>query len=157
MAYPPPPEPGRYPPPPPRQYLPQPTWPGHYQPPPPPPPGPYQSGPYSPPGYLPPGYLPPGSGMVPYRPGMVPYPPGYGFRPRGRALGAIVSFFIPGVGSMINGSVGRGFIILAAYLVGCALCLLLIGFVIVPVIWIWAVIDGALSADRWNRKHGVIS
>ncbi|MGH3396546.1 MAG: hypothetical protein ACRDPO_17830 [Streptosporangiaceae bacterium] len=112
-------------------------------------PAPYQSGQYAPPGYLAPGYAP-GCGMVHYG-------PGYAVRPRGRALGAIVSFFIPGLGSMINGSVGLGFIILGSYLLGCVLCLLVIGFVIAPAVWIWAIIDGALSADRWNRQHGIIS
>ncbi len=111
-----------------------------------------------PPGYGPPGYGPPGSGMVPYEhAGFPAYPSGQQVHPRGRAVGAIVSIFVPGVGSMINGSVGRGFLILVSYLIGVALCLVIIGFLIVPAVWIWAIIDGALSADRWNRAHGIIS
>jgi TM2 domain-containing membrane protein YozV len=78
-------------------------------------------------------------------------------QPRNRALGAVVSFFIPGVGSMINGSAGRGTLILISYLVSVALCLVLIGFVLAPAVWIWGIVDGVLSADRWNRAHGIIS
>jgi TM2 domain-containing membrane protein YozV len=96
--------------------------------------------------------------MTPYTPGGYPaYRPGPRVSPRGRAGGAVVSIFVPGVGSMINGSVGRGVLILVAYLVSCLLCLVLIGFILAPAVWIWGIIDGALSADRWNRKHGIIS
>jgi TM2 domain-containing membrane protein YozV len=95
--------------------------------------------------------------MVPYSPAGPPVYPRSQIHPRGRAGGAIVSIFVPGVGSMINGSVGRGLIILGSYIVACVLCLVLIGFIIAPAVWIWGIIDGALSADRWNRKHGIIS
>ncbi len=116
---------------------------------------PYQ--PY-PPRQQQPGSGPTGSGMVPHTPAGYPaYRPGPNVRPRGRALGAVVSIFVPGVGSMINGSVGRGVLILIAYLVACALCLVLIGFILAPAVWIWGIVDGALSADRWNRIHGVTS
>ena len=58
---------------------------------------------------------------------------------------------------MINGSAGRGSIILIAYVIACLLCLVLIGFILAPAVWVWGIIDGALSADRWNRSHGIIS
>ncbi len=96
--------------------------------------------------------------MVPFTAAGYPaYRPGPSVRPRGRAMGAVVSIFVPGVGSMINGSVGRGVLILCAYLIACLLCLVVIGFLLAPAVWIWGIIDGALSADRWNRLHGVIS
>ena len=74
----------------------------------------------------PPGYGTPGNAMAPYTPAGPPdYRPGPSVRPRGRALGAVVSIFLPGVGSMINGSAGRGSIILIAYVIACLLCLVL--------------------------------
>jgi TM2 domain-containing membrane protein YozV len=103
-------------------------------------------------------HAPPGNGMVPYAPAGYPaYNPGPRVSPRGRAVGAVVSIFLPGIGSMINGSVGRGSIILISYIIACVLCLVLIGFILAPAVWIWGVIDGARSADRWNRRHGIIS
>ena len=135
---------------------PQPYTPRHHQ------PGHDQHGPvqpdYGPPVQGPPGYGPPGNAMAPYTPAGPPaYRPGPSIRPRGRALGAVVSIFLPGVGSMINGSAGRGSIILIAYVIACLLCLVLIGFILAPAVWVWGIIDGALSADRWNRSHGIIS
>lgn len=127
-------------------------WPGYG------PPAQGQPGSYGPPPQGPPGYGPPGSGMVPYPPAGYPvYRPAPSVRPRGRAVGAIVSLFLPGVGSMINGSVGRGFLILFAYLISWVLILFAIGFILAPAVWIWGIIDGALSADRWNRARGIIS
>lgn len=163
MSFPPPPpppgQPGQSPPP------------GHYPPPadqyspaapppvqgqyPPPPPGQGRYRPPPPQGYqVQAAYVPPGGAMMPYQPG--PYPV-TAVRPRGRALGAIVSVFLPGIGSMINGSVGIGVIIFVSYLISCLLCLVVIGFILVPAVWIWAIIDGVISADRWNRKHGITS
>jgi TM2 domain-containing membrane protein YozV len=113
---------------------------------------------YGPPVQGPPSYSSPGNAMASYPPpGPPAYRPGPTIRPRGRALGAVVSIFLPGVGSMINGSAGRGSIILIAYIFACLLCLVLIGFVLAPAVWVWGIIDGALSADRWNRRHGIVS
>jgi TM2 domain-containing membrane protein YozV len=78
-------------------------------------------------------------------------------QPRGRAVGAVVSFFVPGVGSMINGSALRGTVILISYIISGLLCLVLIGFILLPIVWIWGIVDGALSADRWNRARGIVS
>ena len=38
---------------------------------------------------------------------------------------------------MINGAVGRGVLILSAYLAACFPCLILIGFLLVPIAWAW--------------------
>jgi TM2 domain-containing membrane protein YozV len=78
-------------------------------------------------------------------------------QPRPRWIGAVVSLFIPGVGSMLNGSALRGTLIFGAWVLSWLLTLVLIGLILLPVVWIWGIIDGALSADRWNRDHGIIS
>jgi len=77
--------------------------------------------------------------------------------PKNPALGVILSFFIPGLGSMVNGSGARGAIILGVYIVGWILTLVLIGFVIVFGAWVWGLVDGYLSAQRWNLAHGIVS
>jgi TM2 domain-containing membrane protein YozV len=77
--------------------------------------------------------------------------------PKNPALGVILSFFIPGLGSIVNGSVGRGVIIMAVDFVGWILAFFIIGIPILIGAWIWGMIDGYLSAQRWNQAHGIIS
>ncbi len=77
--------------------------------------------------------------------------------PKNGAVGVLLSFFIPGLGSIVNGSVGMGLVILAADFVSWLLVLVLIGIPLVFAVWIWGMIDGYLSAQRWNRAHGIIS
>ena len=77
--------------------------------------------------------------------------------PKNPAVGVIISFFVPGVGSMVNGSVGRGAIILGVYALGWILSLFLIGIPILIGAWIWGMADGYLSAQRWNQAHGIVS
>ncbi len=77
--------------------------------------------------------------------------------PKNPALGVILSFFIPGLGSIVNGSTGRGVIILALYILGWILALFLIGIPLLVGAWIWGLVDGYLSAQRWNQAHGIVS
>lgn len=89
-----------------------------------------------------------GPGPIYGQPGIVPKSP---------AIAVLVSFFLPGVGSMINGEAGTGVAILIAYLVSCALLLVVIGFLLVPVVWIFGMVHAYTSANRWNAAHGIIS
>jgi TM2 domain-containing membrane protein YozV len=73
------------------------------------------------------------------------------------AVSLILSFFIPGLGTMVNGNVGRGVLILVLYVVGWVLSFLLIGIPLLIGAWIWGLVDGYTSAQRWNREHGIIS
>ena len=73
------------------------------------------------------------------------------------ALSAIVSVFIPGLGSIINGDVGIGIAIFCCYVVACFLILLLIGFVLAPAVWIWGIVDAYQGAVRWNAQRGIVS
>lgn len=77
--------------------------------------------------------------------------------PKNPALGVILSFFIPGLGSIVNGSVSRGVIILVVYAVGWILSFFLVGIPILIGAWIWGLVDGYLSAQRWNSVHGIVS
>ncbi len=38
-------------------------------------------------------------------------------------------------------------------LVAAALCFLLIGFVLVPLLWLWSIIDAYNCADAHNRRY----
>jgi TM2 domain-containing membrane protein YozV len=77
--------------------------------------------------------------------------------PRNPVLYLIASFFIPGLGSMLNSRVGIGIGILCLYVVGLILTFVLIGIPIALGAWIWGLVDGYQSTVNWNRAHGIIS
>jgi TM2 domain-containing membrane protein YozV len=77
--------------------------------------------------------------------------------PKNPAVALIVSVFLPGVGSMISGQSAVGAAILAAYLLGWILTLVLVGFLIVPAAWVFGLVHAYQSAQRWNRDHGFTS
>src|SRR6184192_4256797 len=77
--------------------------------------------------------------------------------PKNPAVSLIVSFFLPGVGSMINGDTNRGILILALYLVSALAIIVLIGIPFAIGIWIWGMVDAYQGAQAWNRAHGILS
>lgn len=77
--------------------------------------------------------------------------------PKNPGIALIVSFFIPGLGSMINGRVGIGATILLVYIAGAVLSVVLIGIPIAIGAWMWGMLDGYKSAQNWNRAHGILS
>lgn len=85
------------------------------------------------------------------------YPPPVSVAAKSPAVSLLISFFLPGVGSMVNGDVGRGVFILIGYLVSCVLIVLLIGLVLVPAFWVWGLVDAYQGARRWNARHGILS
>jgi TM2 domain-containing membrane protein YozV len=54
---------------------------------------------------------------------------------------AIVSAFFPGVGQIMKKDVAKGVLMMFSYFMACLSCLILIGFFIVPVLWIWIIYD----------------
>ena len=77
--------------------------------------------------------------------------------PKNPVLGLVLSLLIPGLGSMVNGEAGKGCIILGLYALGWILSIILIGIPLLIGAWIWGLIDGYQSAQRWNRAHGIIA
>jgi TM2 domain-containing membrane protein YozV len=96
--------------------------------------------------------------LVPAQPTWMPQAQPYpmAVAPKNGGIGVLLSFFIPGLGSLVNGSVGMGLIILGASVLSSLLCLILIGFPMLFGVWVWGMIDGYMSAERWNRAHGII-
>ena len=77
------------------------------------------------------------------------------------AISLILSLFIPGVGSMVNGDVGAGVGFLGLYIFGLVLviCLgwILIGFIGLPlmvVAWGWGMYHAYQGAVELNRRNG---
>lgn len=77
--------------------------------------------------------------------------------PRNPAVALIASFFIPGLGSMINDRVGIGIAILGIYILGLILSVILIGIPVALGAWIWGMVDAYQAAQNWNRVRGIIS
>lgn len=131
-------------PPPPTRYLPQPPYPPAQ------PPVPYAQQP-SPPYGPPPGYYaqPP----APYGRPMVPMV----VAPKSPGLSLLASFFVPGLGSMINGDGGKGAGILIGYIVSLFFVLIVIGIFGVIGFWVWGMVDAYQGARNWNLRHGILS
>lgn len=70
-------------------------------------------------------------------------------------LAIILSVILPGLGQIYLGLDNKGAIFLIAYVVSAILILLLIGFLLVIVVWIWALIDTIISANALNRVDEV--
>ena len=108
----------------------------------------------------------PGSLIAPFLPSAqaLAYPPAgyqYTVSPKSPALSLIVSFFLPGVGSLINGDTGIGITILLLWLLSLVLDITVLGAIIgVPLglgMFTWGLVDGYQGAVRWNARHGIIS
>ena len=70
-------------------------------------------------------------------------------------IAIILSVFLPGIGQIYLGLDHKGAIFLIAYIVSAILILLLIGFILCPIIWIWALVDTIISANALNRGEDV--
>jgi TM2 domain-containing membrane protein YozV/RNA polymerase subunit RPABC4/transcription elongation factor Spt4 len=70
-------------------------------------------------------------------------------------IAIILSVFLPGLGQIYLGLDHKGAIFLIAYVVSAILILLLIGFLLCAVIWIWALIDTIISTNALNRGENV--
>lgn len=54
---------------------------------------------------------------------------------------AVLSALVPGVGQIVKGEVGRGLLIIAGTILGFLLMILLIGFVLTPILYVWQIYD----------------
>jgi TM2 domain-containing membrane protein YozV len=86
-----------------------------------------------------------------------PYPPVQQVAPKNPAIALLAAFFIPGLGSMMNGQVGKGVGILIGYVVSWFLTIILIGFVGLVGFWVWGMVDAYQGAKKWNAQHGILS
>jgi TM2 domain-containing membrane protein YozV len=81
----------------------------------------------------------------------------YQVSPKSPGIALLVSFFFPGVGSMMNGSAGKGVLILGGYILSWVFVWTLIAIIPLVGFWIWGMVDAYQGAQRWNQAHGVIS
>jgi TM2 domain-containing membrane protein YozV len=84
-------------------------------------------------------------------------PPPVQVAPKNPGLAVLASFFVPGLGQLVNGEGGKGVLFFLAYAVSIPLIFLFIGFVTAPIVWIWSMVDAYGGAQRWNARHGIVS
>ena len=65
-------------------------------------------------------------------------------------LAAVLSFFIVGLGQIYNGQIGKGIILIICYAISIALCLVMIGSILLPILWIYAIFDAYGTAKKIN-------
>ena len=111
-----------------------------------------------------PAYQPyPAPGNVPVYQGQ----PSYGYpgaypqtvmvAPKNPGVALLCSFFIIGLGQLVNGEGAKG----VAFFVGAVLAwvslFVLVGFLLLPAVWIWSMVDAYQTAKQWNLRHGILS
>ena len=70
-------------------------------------------------------------------------------------LAAILSFLFPGLGHLYLGLSKKGISFIIAYIVSAILIFILIGFVLILIVWLWALIDSIKSTEAINRGEFV--
>lgn len=66
-------------------------------------------------------------------------------------LSVILSFFIPGLGQIYNGQVGKGLALILGIIISVILMMFLCGFVTYLAIWLYAMYDAYIVADKLNK------
>lgn len=111
-------------------------------------------------------YAPQGGHVQPYA--AQPYQQQYGVQPyagysqpyvapKSPGISLLASFFIPGLGSMINGETGKGAGILVGYIACLVGSVLLFPLLVAAGLWVWGMVDAYQGAQRWNAQHGIMS
>jgi TM2 domain-containing membrane protein YozV len=77
--------------------------------------------------------------------------------PKSPALALLGSFFVPGLGQLMNGAAGKGVLMFLAYVISLVLILAFIGLFLAPAVWIWSMVDAYGGARQWNATHGILS
>lgn len=70
-------------------------------------------------------------------------------------LSIILSIIFPGLGHFYLGLDHKGIMFLLGYIISAALILLLVGFILIFVVWIWALIDVIQSTNAINNGEYV--
>ncbi|HEY8759350.1 MAG TPA: hypothetical protein VIP52_00395 [Candidatus Dormibacteraeota bacterium] len=73
---------------------------------------------------------------------------------RNPAASLLASLLLPGLGTIINGETGKGLVILVAWITAWVLILAIVGLILVPAVWIYAMYDAFQGARRYNLAHG---
>jgi TM2 domain-containing membrane protein YozV len=72
---------------------------------------------------------------------------------RNPILAAILSLIVAGLGQIYNGQIGKGVIFIGIQLINGALTTVLIGWILLPIVGLWALIDAYMTAKRNNERY----
>ena len=70
-------------------------------------------------------------------------------------VAAVLSFFVPGLGQIYNGEFGKGFGFIAGIIISGILCAIYIGFILLLILWVWAIIDAHRVAETENNPEAI--
>ena len=70
-------------------------------------------------------------------------------------LAAVLGFFISGLGQIYNGQILKGLVIIVVQIINGALTTILIGWIPLAIVWVWAIIDAYREAERINARRGL--
>ncbi len=73
---------------------------------------------------------------------------------RSPILAAILSLILSGLGQIYNGQILKGVVFIVAQLINAALTTVLIGWILLPLVGLWAMIDAYSVAKRNNARYG---
>ena len=74
---------------------------------------------------------------------------------RNPILAAVLSLIVAGLGQIYNGQVLKGVLFIIFQLINGALTLILIVWILMPIVGLWAVIDAYMTAKRTNERYGI--
>lgn len=78
--------------------------------------------------------------------------------PRQSVLYVLASFFVPGLGSMLNGQTAKGVWFFVAAIISIPLIFLFgLGIITSLIVRVWACVAAHTDTQAWNRAHGFIS
>lgn len=72
-------------------------------------------------------------------------------------LAAVLSFFWPGLGQIYNGQISKGLLFVVLAVVFGWLMMVVIGFLLYPVLWVYGIYDAYRTAERINAGRGTVS
>ena len=67
------------------------------------------------------------------------------------ATAAFLSFLFIGLGQAYNGQIAKAIVFLILYALSTFLTLFIIGFVTIPILWIWSMVDAYKSSQKMNQ------
>lgn len=67
-------------------------------------------------------------------------------------MAAVLSFFFPGLGQIYNGQLLKGFLLSVAGVISGLLVWVFIGIILLPIVWIYGIVDAYVQATRINQK-----
>ena len=72
---------------------------------------------------------------------------------RSPILAAVLSLIVAGLGQIYNGQVTKGVLLIVAQLINTALTVVLIGWILMPIVGLWSMIDAYVTAERNNKRR----